>query len=754
MLQDTITVTSSGRVTPINRPSGRQLYDHQREAIKNMDIINNEKSFSTLIVLPTGGGKTFTATTWLLRNAINNKKKVLWLAHRQLLLNQAAESFQKYAFRESLKNISSFTYRIISGAVEHDRLVDIEPNDDILIISKDSLTRNVDALNEWLKGENELFLVIDEAHHSTAKSYRKIINHIKDKIENLKIIGLTATPTRTAKKEKGLLSKIYTDGVKDGFPVHDDIGMAYDIDLKKLISNRILSKPIFLSYHTDEDFGESLGLDDIENITNLDTIPEHIANQMVNNAHRNKLIVETYKKNQNKFEQTIVFAMNITHAIGLNKLFNDEGISSGYVVSGIRDENGHVISQKDNDKTIESFKNGDLQVLVNVNILTEGVDIPETKTVFLTRPTTSTILMTQMIGRALRGYRSGGTDEAYIISFIDNWKEHIGWVNPESLFIGANEFADNDIERQIHEIKLIAISKIEEFASMLDESVDTSLLENIDFEERIPIGMYAFKYLDQESVEHFHQVIIYNSTQKAYEKMMDELEELFNEFEAEEYEFLPREILDNMTEHCKNTYFLGEMIPPYDEDDIKQILKFYAQYTSTPDFYTFDAIDKNKLDVSTIARKIYDEDMGPKKKKDYLDSLWNSTDENILQIFFGKKHYFLNQIQNEELKITNPEVFEEETHIQYNEKDLEDLPLIEIRKYKPEYEKELREKTYEASKDEDGLYTCAFCGRKSDKKIFEVDHIMPMNAGGKSVLDNLQILCRSCNSRKSDKVIE
>lgn len=68
-----------------------------------------------------------------------------------------------------------------------------------------------------------------------------------------------------------------------------------------------------------------------------------------------------------------------------------------------------------------------------MNILTEGVDFPKTGTVFLARPTVSTILMTQMVGRALRGPAAGGTDTAYIVSFVDDWDEHIAWVNPGEL---------------------------------------------------------------------------------------------------------------------------------------------------------------------------------------------------------------------------------------------------------------------------------------------------------------------------------
>ena len=83
---------------------------------------------------------------------------------------------------------------------------------------------------------------------------------------------------------------------------------------------------------------------------------------------------------------------------------------------------------------------------------------------------------------------------------------------------------------------------------------------------------------------------------------------------------------------------------------------------------------------------------------------------------------------------------------------MEDLPLYEIGKYKPELEKTLRDGAFEKSKDKDGYFCCALCGTKNRSKIyFQVDHIIPMNNGGKSVSDNLQILCRQCNGTKGDK---
>ena len=100
-------------------------YQHQKQAMDNLNIIDERDAYSTLVVLPTGGGKTYTASMWLLRHALNRHKKILWIAHRQMLLDQAAESFQKYAYASSLPNISSFRYRIVSGSTSHDRTIDI-----------------------------------------------------------------------------------------------------------------------------------------------------------------------------------------------------------------------------------------------------------------------------------------------------------------------------------------------------------------------------------------------------------------------------------------------------------------------------------------------------------------------------------------------------------------------------------------------------------------------------------------------------
>ena len=749
---DEITIKSSGEINPKTGTNTRIPYEHQKNAMACLDIMNKEKAYSTLVVLPTGGGKTYTASMWLLKNAIDRKKKILWIAHRQMLLEQAAESFQKFAYAEVIPHISSFHFRIVSGASSHERTIHIRPTDQLLIVSKDSIGRNLQRLDAWMAGEDEIYMIVDEAHHSTAKTYRKVISYVKEKVPNVKLIGLTATPFRTAEEEQGLLAKIYTDGVQNGQAVHGDIGITYQISLKELINRRILSKPVLESYYTDEFYGKELGLKAWESIQHLDMIPDDLAKKMAESTARNKLIVETYQANQEKYGQTILFAVSVEHAIQLTAQFRKAGIAADYVVSSIKDMITRVtLSREENEKKINAYRVGDLQVLINVNILTEGVDLPKTQTVFLTRPTVSTILMTQMIGRALRGTAAGGTANAYIVSFIDAWDEHIAWVNPESLFVGNNDFQENVYEQKQRDLRMIAISKIEEFARILDDSTDTSLLEKVPFTQRIPVGMYAFTYLEENGgIEHAYQVMVYNSTQKAYENMMDSLPDLFQSFHAEE-EYLSEHQLMEMEKQCRDTFFCGEMVPPYEPKDVMHILKYYAQYESVPKFYTFDEVDRSKLDVGVIAQHIWDEDMGERKKAEYIDKIWNDADDNMLRLFFGKKLYFLRQLDIELMKIRYPDIYEE--NVVYETRKLEELSLHDIGKVNPEMELQLREMAFEKAKTSDGNYQCAACGMKNrSRACFHVDHIIPMNQGGKSVLENLQILCRRCNGIKGDQI--
>ena len=722
-------------ITPALGKNPRQLYEHQEEAIRKLDAMDKRGPFRTLLVLPTGGGKTLTAAYWLLRNAVDQNKKILWLAHRHLLLEQAAEAFARNAYTDTMVNRTVFNYRIISGM--HDKPVYIQKTDRILIASKDSMIRSLDKLKNWLNGE-EIYLVIDEAHHAVAKSYKKIIQYVADHTKSMKLLGLTATPFRTSEDEQGALKQVFTDDI------------VYKTDLDTLIKKGILATPTFIDCNTNIQFTEHLGVQALKSIENLDTLPENIANDIADNKERNRIIVEEYLHNYEKYGQTIVFALNKVHAIALNKRFNEKGkaygIRSEFIISEVQDMiTGITISNADNERKIEAYRNGEIQVLINVNILTEGTDLPKTHTVFLTRPTVSTTLMTQMVGRALRGLKAGGTKEAYIVSFVDDWNDKIAWVNPETLTEAEYHEKETLAEAQKQQIRLIAISKIEEFARMADAAVDTSALDSTPAIELIPLGMYMLSTLECN-----HQILVYNSTQNAYQSLIRDLPNLMEHYGIEG-ETIPEETLDDMTEHCFQSYFDENMIPSCNRNDIEHLLKFYAQKAVAPLFVTIDEMERKKLDVSEIAKKIYDEDMRRSEKNAYIQSLW-AEEGSLLPVYYTNPYFFKKLIDLELDKLDGDiEIAAAEPQTEAELRNLEQFPLQKIIELYPKIGLKLKEDAFAAARNDDGSYVCAGCGEVFPTRLFlQVDHIVPMAKGGLSVPDNLQVLCRTCNQRKGD----
>lgn len=654
----------AGTIIPKPGTDGRIPYEHQRVAMAHLDLLDKESSFSTMVVLPTGGGKTYTAVNWLLRRAVNKGRKVLWVAHRHMLLDQAAESFEQYAYASAMPDVSAFTYRIVSGSKEHATASSINRADDVVVASKDSLRSRLDYVTEWLSGQDEAYLVVDEAHHATAKTYRRLIDEVVRAVPHLKIIGLTATPMRTLESEQGLLARIFKDGVVGGRVVKGQVGIACQIGLQELINRLILARPRIEACQTNESFGDQLGAKEIEEMRRLDRIPQKVAEQMVANRSRNRLIVSTYASNREKYGKTILFAVNINHAVSLQELFTKAGVESDIVVSSLKDDDtGRIRTPAENDAAIARYRDGDLEVLINVNILTEGVDLPKTKSVFLTRPTSSTIMMTQMVGRALRGTKAGGTAECYIVTFVDGWDERVAWVNPSTLYSGEAVSAEEDRkERERTEVRTIAISMIREFAQILDNAVDTNFIEAIPFLERIPLGMYMFTYTEQgddegEGSDVSCQVMVYSSTKDAFERFIDGLHDLTAGQGLEDAEYAPEDVVEKLTSVAERRYFDGDFVPPYRTGDLSAIIRYYVQFGVGPAFYPFDEIDRNQLDVGAIARTIVDKGMPRTAEQTYLNQLWNEGDENILRMLFSNKSNFLHAVDTEVNKILYPEMY-------------------------------------------------------------------------------------------------
>ena len=755
----TIQVEKSGQIQVNKGKNPRELYAHQNEEIKALDQ-KNKSPFEGLLVLPTGGGKTLTAVHWLLGNFIDKRKKVLWIAHRHELLDQAFETLKFSAYPSLLSDTERFRYRVISGDTnKHDRPVNIQPTDDIIIASKDSLNSGLNYLTDnWVNHSTEILLVVDEAHHATAKTYRKLIDSIKQnfkdrgKADGFRMLGLTATPFRTDKSEQGLLKKVFPDDI------------IFSEHLRTLITRGILAEPVFENLETELDFYKELTDRDIRSIEDFDKLPKKVAEKIAMSSIRNKRIVDHYVENREKYKPLLVFAVDIQHAIALNGLFKKRGINSDFVASKIIDAGtGATISVKENSEKIKRFRAGKLEVLINVEMLTEGTDLPNVQTVFLTRPTTSTLLMTQMIGRALRGQKAGGTEKAYVVSFIDNWEDKINWVNPEKLTdIDGAEFVDRDIETMKRIARLISIEKIEEFARMMDDSIDTTALEKLDFLRRVPVGIYRFSILessesaepvsrDAEPVSRNYDVLLYNGTEEAYDSFVNDLDAVFKSVNIQNREVLTDEELEYLLQLTKNLYFPDyPFLLGYRDDDVKNILRFYAQKEMEPEFIAFS--ERRKCDLSIVARHIYENDLTLRQVTEYLTSLWNDG-KSFWQVLFGYNYlYFKKQVDIEinkllgvypDLTLTPPIVIPDTV-------PLESLSLVEIRERDPAEYRDIKDAVFAKYTDGKGFIVCASSGFKSQmRRDFQIDHIIPMSEGGLTTLENLQVLSRKAHAEKT-----
>ena len=162
-------------------------------------------------------------------------------------------------------------------------------------------------------------------------------------------------------------------------------------------------------------------------------LPETLVSKIADSASRNKVIIEQYMNNKERYGKTLIFALNVIHCRFIYDELKERGVRVGYIHSG----------KDDNTMVINDFKNGNLDVLVNVNIMTEGTDVPDIQTVMLTRPTQSEGLLMQCIGRGMRGPKANnGTETVNIIDFHDKWSVCNKWLNPQWLIDDEREEED------------------------------------------------------------------------------------------------------------------------------------------------------------------------------------------------------------------------------------------------------------------------------------------------------------------------
>ena len=323
-----------------------KLYDYQ-EDMKGRIEGELRLHRSVMAQMPTGTGKTYLLTAVIDSFVSNNPMEKVWIvAHRRELVSQIDETVRKFH-----SYYASNTSSLLSS---------------VKAMSIQWLMRHYDEIEE-----EPGMIVIDEAHHALAKTYKEMW----ERFPKAKFLGLTATPCR-------LNGKGFTD-------LFDILVQSWSVP--EFISKGRLATYDFVSIKSD---GVTQRL--IDSLQKRGADGDYQNKEMDMLLNKKPSIERLYQSLEEfgKDRKGIVYAINISHAQKITKLYQEHGVKA----IAIDSKTPAVERQQD----IEAFKKGDIQVLVNVDIFSEGFDCPDVEFVQLARPTLSLAKYLQMVGRGLR----------------------------------------------------------------------------------------------------------------------------------------------------------------------------------------------------------------------------------------------------------------------------------------------------------------------------------------------------------------
>ncbi len=709
----------------------REPASHQKMAIDTMTkwYKSHPKPYAGgILVLPTGGGKTFTALRFLCKTALSDGFKILWLAHTHHLLEQAYAGFPEHVGmisepRERLR------VRVVSGTIGHFRPSHITSQDDVIIGTLQTIARAYKeghpSLNSFLDSAgSKLLVVFDEAHHAPAPSYRNLILGLRDRFRDMYLLGLTATPVYTDENLEGWLRKLFPQDI------------LYQIAVNKLMAQNILSKPIMEQQETN--FNPSFELREYEKwIGTFKDIPEDIIDQLAKNKNRNMFIAEHYLKNEDKYGKTLIFADRWYQCEAIAEYLTKRGIKNGVIVSHLDANPGSADARNrrrldENAKVLDAFRKNQLDVVINVRMLTEGTDIPDVKTCFITRQTTSKILLTQMVGRALRGTKFGGTAEAYLVFFTDNWEQLINWAEYDPLAEGGEDPEIPEYGKR-PPLQYISIELVRKLAAQMDSGIN---INDVPFRALLPIGWYRTEYAarqaDSEEIEHIRRlVMVFEHEKTGYQKIIADLVANPDTRLADEDTQLSG-VADKISE-LNQTYFSGtsQHFGSDISQDIFSIYRHIAQSGKEPKFFSFEERELHDLDLiaqDLLAKRLdsYQEDEAVELEFNRQDRYW--------QVLYITYERFKSQYNACKERIL---------HIGRHGGQSSSQAIKAITSYPPppEPSDELKRQVLER----DG---CCLCCGNENIRMLQVDHILPSYFGGSNILDNLQTLCGECNRSK------
>lgn len=407
-----------------------QYYIKQR-ALYNLNSGNVQERM--LIHMPTGTGKTKTSMhiiTNYIEFTLQKKGLVIWVAHTIELLEQAYKTFCDVWGHLGDGEISA--YKLWGSHNIQDISTELNGIAFCGLSKLMSLYDSNPELFERLKKDCRL-VVFDEAHKAAADKTKRIIENLMlmpQGYENRALIGLSATPGRTteASYDNNLLTNMF-----GGKLIHIDADVINQINMGRLRAlnavaeeniikyfqeRRILSKitPEKLTYK--KEFSESelaiLGTALHDLGYNEKEYTDKQLEVLATNKERNKAIMQKLRMLHMEKVPTIVFACSVDHAKMLSAMLTLEGIPNSLVVG--------ELDTMDRKNAIEIFKKKDsgVDIIINYEVLTTGFDSKNIRCVFITRPTKSIVLYSQMLGRGLRGPMMGGNENCQLIDVDDN----------------------------------------------------------------------------------------------------------------------------------------------------------------------------------------------------------------------------------------------------------------------------------------------------------------------------------------------
>jgi len=331
------------------RPYQDELINKTRDS-----LMRNQK---TLLVAPTGSGKT-AITVHMMETASNRGKRCMFLVHRNELLKQTSAAMWKQQLEH--------------GQIKSGRITSKQP---VLVASVGTLVNRLGSV------QAPDLIIIDEAHRSTANSYKKIL----DAYPNAYVVGLTATPERSDGKGLG---DVYNDLVSV-VDVRELIEMGYLCDYS------LLAPPTMLDTSDVHTTAGDYNKKELAQATDKPTITGDAIDHYIKYANG---------------KTCIVFCVTIDHAKHVCDMYNSAGIACEQL------DGGH--SETERGETLERFNNGQTKVLTSVDLFLEGLDIPKIEVVQWLRKTKSMIVWRQGVGRGLRPFT--GKDKLIILDHVGN----------------------------------------------------------------------------------------------------------------------------------------------------------------------------------------------------------------------------------------------------------------------------------------------------------------------------------------------